>query len=51
MSTFDPTDIDFAVCDEQTRAGNGSWTVPTRDLYGTSDAANTAGAADWSALE
>jgi hypothetical protein len=40
----------FAEFDELTREGNGSWTVPTLDLYGTSDPANAAGG-DWSALD
>jgi hypothetical protein len=35
--------MSFAAFDEQLSAGNGSWKVPTRDLYGTSDAANEAG--------
>ena len=40
----------FAACDEQTRVGSGSWTVPTHDLDGTLHAADTAGG-DWSSLE
>jgi hypothetical protein len=42
--------MSFAACDEQTRGGNGSWTVPTPDLDGTSYAADAAGG-DWSSLD